>query len=551
MTDSMLDTLVLGLVLASGVPLAGLLLRFARGASGVAPSRWRRSLTLALYTLGFAHGVLAIVRWTMVPAGQVSGFLPLSVALGMALAATTALLGLLFSRATENVGGPRAHDHGDGSRMARAVERTLPGAEHVSAETEARPVGESRLAGFLLEGNSEAIGASFPSDTAEFDARLRHANRMQSIGRLAGGIAHDFNNLLTSILTSAEMAQEALPAEHGVTPDLLEIRRAGTRASELTRQLLAFSRRDVSRPRVVDLNSLVGQLATMLRRLLGETISLRISLGSELPLLLADPAQLEQVIVNLVVNARDAMPGGGELQLRTMRGFAAGRTAADGTAGAVLEVQDTGLGMSADVKARAFEPFFTTKHPGRGTGLGLATCHAIVLAHGGEIDVASHPDEGSAFRVWLPPTEQRDDARDVGSHAAARSTAGSPQQTILVVEDDADVRMSTTRALRRGGYDVLEAVNGEDALARLTEHPNSVDLVVSDIVMPRLGGATFARQLAEQWPGVRLLFVSGSPGDSEDVRDIEMLGLPVLEKPYTSSILLFEVRLRLDATRAP
>ncbi len=412
------------------------------------------------------------------------------------------------------------------------------------------PMSEARLSGLLFEGSADAIGSPLPTDPAEFDARLMHANRMQSIGRLAGGIAHDFNNLLTSILTSAEMAQEALPAEHNVTPDLQEIRRAGTRASELTRQLLAFARRDVSRPRVVDANSLVGNLATMLRRLLGETITLRISLASELPLLYADPAQLEQVLVNLAVNARDAMPEGGELQLRTSRGFPVGRgEGSDAGVGVVLEVQDNGLGMTSDVRSRLFEPFFTTKHPGRGTGLGLATCHAIVVAHGGEIDVESAPHSGSTFRVWLPATEEDDDARGASGIASTRAVAGGAQHSILVVEDDADVRALTVRALRRAGYEVLEAADGDDALALLSARVTPVDLVVSDIVMPRMGGAAFVRALGERWPSVRVLFVSGYPGDSPDVRAVEALAIPVLEKPYTPSILLFEVRLRLDAAR--
>ena len=550
----MLDTIAVGLALASGVPLAGVLLALrTRGRSGapVGQGRWIAPVVIAL---GLGQLVVALLRlggpW---PASGVNA------GLGVALAGALVALGATLSRARTTSRTTSRSTSGHWSTPVLTplpLHRTgKPAAADESREPPAQvqtvlPVTESRLTGLLFEGNADAIGSPLSTDPAEFDARLMHANRMQSIGRLAGGIAHDFNNLLTSILTSAEIAQEALPAEHNVTPDLLEIRRAGTRASELTRQLLAFARRDVSRPRVVDANALVGNLATMLRRLLGETITLRISLASELPLLYADPAQLEQVVVDLAVNARDAMPEGGELQLRTSRGLPVGRDGSQhrGT-GVVLEVQDSGIGMSSEVRARLFEPFFTTKHPGRGTGLGLATCQAIVVAHNGEIDVASSPDSGSTFRVWLPATEEDDAPRQSGATTSTRATAGAAQQSILVVEDDADVRASTARALRRAGYEVLEAPDGNEALALLSARAIPVDLVVSDIVMPRMGGAAFIRALGERWPGVRVLFVSGYPGDSTDVRAVEALAIPVLEKPYTPSILLFEVRLRLDAAR--
>jgi two-component system, cell cycle sensor histidine kinase and response regulator CckA len=392
------------------------------------------------------------------------------------------------------------------------------------------------------------LGTPFPADPAEFDARLMHANRIQSIGRLAGGIAHDFNNLLTSILTSAELAREALPEEHGVTPDLEEIRRAGTRASELTRQLLAFARRDVSRPRVIAVNALVGNLATMLRRVLGETIALRMSLGTDLPLLYADSAQLEQVIVNLAVNARDAMPEGGELLLRTSRGVPSRHLAEDAVPfGVVLEVKDSGVGMAREVRERLFEPFFTTKNPGRGTGLGLATCHAIVVAHGGEIDVDSQPNEGTTFRVWLPATEDAEEGDVSPFGPSAPDTAPPSSRTILLAEDDADVRTSTARALRRSGYQVIEADDGRVALELLEGREEALDLVIADVVMPRLGGLELVQQLQRRWPRLRALYVSGYPGDSTHVAEVHATGAHVLEKPYTPSILLFEVRLRLDA----
>lgn len=543
----MLDTVAMGLALASSAPFVGILLAVRRDGTGLHRRRGARWLAPTAFGLGVAQLGVSLLRFGT----STSGERATGVALGMALSLALVTLGAVITRwrvPTRDAGAapsPALPQTDDSAPLTISAERRLPrsGSSPVA-------VSESRLSGLLFEGSADAIGSPLPTDPAEFDARLMHANRMQSIGRLAGGIAHDFNNLLTSILTSAEMAQEALPAEHNVTPDLLEIRRAGTRASELTRQLLAFARRDVSRPRVVDANSLVGNLATMLRRLLGETITLRISLASDLPLLHADPAQLEQVLVNLAVNARDAMPSGGELQLRTSRGYPSGPGGAEGaSAGVVLEVQDSGVGMTADVRARLFEPFFTTKHPGRGTGLGLATCHAIVVAHGGEIAVESALNAGATFRVWLPATDEDDEVRGATGLASTRSTLGNAQQSILVVEDDADVRTSTVRALRRAGYEVLEAPDGDEALALLAARSTAVDLVVSDIVMPRMGGAAFVRALGERWPGVRVLFVSGYPGDSPEVRAVEAMAIPILEKPYTPSILMFEVRLRLDTAR--
>lgn len=536
----MLDTVALGLALASCVPLAGIVLNLSGGRETARSQRFARWLAPAAIALGVAQLAVGALRFASTTTAERATIGALALTLSLALIA----LGMVVTR-WNSAPMPDESSEPHGARAGESRDRTGERRQERSTPIQV-PVIDSRLSGLLFEGSADAIGSPLPTDQAEFDARLMHANRMQSIGRLAGGIAHDFNNLLTSILTSAEMAQEALPAEHNVTPDLLEIRRAGTRASELTRQLLAFARRDVSRPRIVDANALVGNLSTMLRRLLGETITLRISLASDLPLLHADPAQLEQVLVNLAVNARDAMPAGGELQLRTSRGYPARR--GDGS-GVVLEVQDNGNGMTPEVRAHVFEPFFTTKHPGRGTGLGLATCHAIVVSHGGEIEVESTLNEGATFRVWLPATEEDDEARGAIGTASTRATATATQQSIMVVEDDTDVRASTVRALRRAGYDVLEAGDGDEALAMLAARATPVDLVVSDIVMPRMGGAAFVQALGERWPGVRVLFVSGYPGDSPDVRAVEALAIPVLEKPYTPSILLFEVRLRLEGAR--
>ncbi len=540
MTVSLVDIALLLAASTLGIVAAWLLLtRLRRGGSRAREPLGQGAATLALLAVAVVTATLSLASLAEAASPVPRAILA---AVGTALALTAAALAVALRRATPR---PEAPPEAAPDDLAAMLQQRVA----ASAGASSAPLTESRLAGLLLEGSADAIGVPLPSDPEEFDSRLVHANRMQSIGRLAGGIVHDFNNLLTSILTSAELAQEALPAEHGAAPDLEEIRRAGTRASELTRQLLAFARRDVSRPRVIDINTLVGNLATMLRRVLGETITLRLTLASDLPLVYADSAQLEQVIVNLAVNARDAMPHGGELDLCTRRGVPRHWS---GTAappeGVMLDVSDTGVGMNHEVQERLFEPFFTTKTAGRGTGLGLSTCQSIVTAHGGEITVESAQNEGSTFHVWLPPTEELDEGRAHAGHPFTASTDASRQRRVLFVEDDADVRHTTVRALRAAGYVVLEAANGAEALDRVAAERDPIDLIIADVVMPQMGGVDLVRRLRERWPAVQVLYTSGYPGDSPQVVEAEAMGGPVLSKPFTPSILLFEARLRLDAT---
>ncbi len=544
MSGTILDILALSSAAALGSVALVLVSLLVRGGSkgSTAGIRRRRPLVLrAMVALAALHGAATAAGLALADAPASAS--PLSWVASLSLTVTALALAFVLA--------PRRRGVATASGRLPVPQASVPTTSEMPSPAQAGSA-DSRLVGLLLEGSADAIGTPLPADPAEFDARLMHANRMQSIGRLAGGIAHDFNNLLTSILTSAELAREALPDEHGVTPDLEEIRRAGTRASELTRQLLAFARRDVSRPRVIDANALVGNLSTMLRRLLGETIALRMSLGSDLPLLYADSSQLEQVIVNLAVNARDAMPDGGELLLRTSRGAPSRHGSGDAMpAGLVLEVQDSGLGMPPEVRDRLFEPFFTTKKPGRGTGLGLATCHAIVVAHGGEIEVDSRESAGTTFRIWLPATEEHEEGVSTPFFPSMPDTLPPSSRTILLVEDDADVRASTARALRRAGYEVLEAEDGEDALQQLAGRDAALDLIVADVVMPRMGGLELVQQLQRRWPRMRALYISGYPGDSSHIAEVQATGAHVLEKPYTPSILLFEVRLRLDAASRP
>ena len=551
MVDSLIETFALGTTVTLGVVLGGLVAASRDRQEFTAGDRARvRAHAVGLVVLGTVEIALALVRAGLGSGRDDEEALPLlTVAAGGLIGVGAIVMAawrwrVMASRPVADAPPAAA------ARPAQALAGAAVPSPMERGDSPTRsPAPTLPLDRFAMRGTPDAAVAE-GRDGGEFDVRLMHANRMQSIGRLAGGIAHDFNNLLTSILTSAEMAREALPDEHGIRPDLEEIRRAGTRASELTRQLLAFARRDVSRPRVIDVNMLVGSLATMLHRLLGETITLRITLGEALPLVLADPAQLEQVIVNLAVNARDAMVHGGELQLRTARGPAhwhGGKEGAPG--GVVLEVQDSGIGMSEEVRVRLFEPFYTTKTPGRGTGLGLATCQAIVSAHGGEIEVESALGLGSTFRVWLPATDVVDESRATAEHPAPLPAPRDAPRTILLVEDDADVRGSTARALRRAGYAVLEAIDGEDALQLMAARSVTIDLILTDIVMPRMGGAELVRRLSAQCPDAHVIYMSGYPPDAPEVVQVEAMGVHVMEKPYTPAILLFEIRLKLDAVR--
>ncbi|HXE56427.1 MAG TPA: ATP-binding protein, partial [Gemmatimonadales bacterium] len=379
------------------------------------------------------------------------------------------------------------------------------------------------------------------------EEQLRQAQKMEAVGRLAGGVAHDFNNLLTSMLGYADLVLAELPAGHPVRADVEEIQRAGQRAASLTRQLLAFSRRQVTRPRPVSLNTVVLDVERMLRRLLGEDVRLTLELAPRLGTVLADPAQLEQVIVNLAVNARDAMPEGGELSIatadvelteETVRGYGFGPPGPYVT----LTVRDTGVGMSEEVKARIFEPFFTTKELGRGTGLGLATVYGIVKQFGGYIWVESAPGQGSTFTVFFPRV------RDTGSESAPEHPGTVPTGTerILLVEDEPAVRGMARRALEALGYRVVEAESGAEALARLAG-AGAIDLLVTDVIMADVTGPELAMRIRQERPGLRVLFISGYP-DTLRARQVELMpDAAYLQKPFTPDILGRAVRAVLDA----
>jgi signal transduction histidine kinase/ActR/RegA family two-component response regulator len=388
-------------------------------------------------------------------------------------------------------------------------------------------------------------------DTTErkrLELDLRQAQKMESIGQLAGGIAHDFNNLLTAIRGYGELARAELRAGDPAASDLDQVLVAADRAAELTRQLLAFSRRQVLQPRVLDVGEAVGRLAPMLRRLLGEHIDLAVEGTHGLSHVRVDPGQLEQVIVNLAVNARDAMLQGGQLTIETADvefGADYAATHPEVVAGryVVLAVSDTGSGMDEETRARAFEPFFTTKEPGRGTGMGLATVHGIVKQSGGFIDVYSEPGRGTTFRIHFPRVDEPVTA-DGGPSEAPKS---SGTETILLVEDDAAVRAYARRALRAHGYTVAEAANGAQALALATQPGARIDLLMTDVAMPAMNGPELAERLRSERPGLRVLYVSGFAEDHFGRSAIPAEDVAFLPKPFSADGLARAVRQVLDA----
>ncbi|HET9039737.1 MAG TPA: PAS domain S-box protein [Gemmatimonadales bacterium] len=380
--------------------------------------------------------------------------------------------------------------------------------------------------------------------------QLRQALKMEAVGRLAGGVAHDFNNLLSAILSYSEMVLDELPPDHVSREDVEQIRQAGSRAAELTHQLLAFSRRQLLQPRIIDLNAVVARVDRMLRRVIGEDIELRTALSPSLGHTRADAGQLEQVLMNLAVNARDAMPAGGILTITTANaevgGGGVGHWPQLQPGGYVtLAVRDTGVGMSRDVQERIFEPFFTTKGPGHGTGLGLSTVYGIVAQSGGQVFVTSEPGAGSTFTIYLPAHHAEADlAREHAPRAPAR---GGPE-TVLLVEDEALVRQLTHEILRRNGYRVLEAGDGVEALAVLRDHRGHIDLLLTDVVMPRMSGHELVELARPLRPDMRILYVSGYSEEAIARQGQLTVGVELLSKPFTPGVLTSKIRELLDRT---
>jgi two-component system, cell cycle sensor histidine kinase and response regulator CckA len=394
----------------------------------------------------------------------------------------------------------------------------------------------------------------------ELEAQLLQSQKLESIGRLAGGVAHDFNNLLSVIMGYTEFAMRRVAAGDPVWQDLEEVRRAGARAAALTRQLLVFSRQQELRLVPLSLNQVVSGVEKMLRRIVGEDIHFVQVLASDLGVARAAPGQIELVLMNLVVNARDAMPAGGELHIETANAVidAGSPLVGQGIAPGdyvKLFVADTGIGMDAQTRGRIFEPFFTTKGIGKGTGLGLLMAHGIIKQSGGGITVESEPGRGTLFELYLP----RDaDARVTPSPQTLpfpRETRGN--ETILVVEDDEALRSAAKRSLAEEGYTVLEAEDGQDALAVAKRHQGAIHLLLADLIMPRMGGRALAVELLRARSQLKVLYVSGYCDEVDLSPDLPAQGAHLLAKPFAGSELTRKVREVLDgrgggsATAAP
>jgi len=379
--------------------------------------------------------------------------------------------------------------------------------------------------------------------------QLHQAQKLENVGRLVGGVAHDFANILTAILGYSEKMLDEIGPGKPISDDLLEIRKAADRARGLIRQLLAFSRKDRRQRTLFDANQIVCETQVMLGQLLGEDIDIQLHLAAELPPILAERVQLEQVLINLAVNARDAMPRGGQLRFETAiveAGEASGPTDVSLAPGryVCLRIRDTGTGMDAATQSHIFDPFFTTKPVGQGTGLGLATVYGIAKDLGGYITVDSELNRGTTFTVFLPEAVDGDAA---ASPVRSVRALARGDEVILLVEDDPEVRKLAGLTLRRHGYTVLEAGLGLDGLRLAAHIPGTIHLVLSDMIMPGLSGPEFVERLRQSRPRTRVLYMTGYPPGARHERGIQPTDHAVLEKPFTQQMLLTQIRAVLDA----
>ena len=450
----------------------------------------------------------------------------------------------------------------DRAEVQRAIQRAAEA--HAMVELDLRVVGPGeRVRWLALHGRAAENGAtSGPAkrlvgliqdvtDRHHLEEQLLQSQKMEAIGQLAGGIAHDFNNLLTAILGFADLALQAIPAGDPVRDDIQEIEKAGAHAATLTAQLLAYARRQIIAPRRVDLNTMVGNLRPMLTRLLGEHIAIGIQPAADPWPVKVDPGQFEQVILNLAVNARDAMPTGGTLTFETRNLNEADRPEHLGGLApgdlVMLVARDTGQGMDETTRARVFEPFFTTKGLGEGTGLGLAMCYGIVTQAGGQITVDSAPGEGAVFSIYLPSAAGA--PGEAPESRSARGAAPTGRETILVVEDDPLVRTLAIRVLKSCGYSVMSADSPRQALLVASERP--VDLLLTDVVMPERSGRDLAVELRRHIPGLRVLYMSGYTSDEVVARGVHEASADFLQKPFTPAILARRVRETLNSSPRP
>lgn len=404
----------------------------------------------------------------------------------------------------------------------------------------------------VVSRTGDGVVQSIVRDIAErrqLEEQLRQAQKMESVGRLAGGVAHDFNNILTSIIGSVELSLMSLSPLDPIYPDIKEIMKSAERAANLTRQLLAFSRKQIIAPQKLNLNEIIRDMERMLRRIIGEHLEFRTIPCPDLQSVKMDPGQIEQVLTNLVVNARDAMPEGGTLTIETAnvmidRQYAELHPDTLPGAHVMLAVSDTGVGMDQFVREHLFEPFFTTKEMGKGTGLGMATCYGIIKQNCGSIYVYSEPGAGTVVKVFLPVCN---DDREAGRVTSALSAPGKGSETVLVAEDEPSVRNLIVKVLRMNGYTVLEAGNGEEALAVASHSADAIRLLITDVVMPTMGGKELSAQLRERISGLRTIYISGHTDNSMVKRGILERDVDFLQKPFTTDTLARKVREVLDA----
>ncbi len=411
---------------------------------------------------------------------------------------------------------------------------------------------DEQVTAMVQQGANYSVGMGRDiTERRRLEAQFLQAQKMESVGQLAGGVAHDFNNLLTAINGYAELALAQLPVDAEIAGDLEEIIKAAARAATLTRQLLAFARKQVIEPQVLNLNVLLAEIEKLLRRLIGADIDLVTRLAPDLGQIKADPGQIEQVLVNLAVNARDAMPDGGKLTIETSNilldhAFAQQHVGVTPGPYVFIAVSDTGIGMDAQTQQRAFEPFFTTKDLGHGTGLGLATCYGIVKQHGGHIWVYSEPQRGTTFTIYLPRI-----AASAEPQPPPLAVGNLPRggETVLLAEDDPAVRALAARVLREQGYTLLEAADGEAALRLAYAHTGApIHLLLTDLVMPHMNGKALRQQLNLQWPDMKTLFISGYADDAIVQHGWLEQSMAFLHKPFSPTALARKVREVLDAS---
>jgi PAS domain S-box-containing protein len=387
------------------------------------------------------------------------------------------------------------------------------------------------------------------TDLRRTEEQLLQAQKMEAVGRLAGGVAHDFNNLLTAILGYSELVLQDLGPDHPSATDVREIRAAGQSAESLTRQLLAFSRRQILQPQTLDLNSVLTRVDALLQRIIGEDVELTMKLTEPLGRVSADPGQIEQVVLNLAVNARDAMPHGGKLTIETANvtlhdDYVSRHPGASAGPHVMVAVTDTGSGMDAVTQQRLFEPFFTTKEPGRGTGLGLATVYGIVTQSRGSIYVYSELGQGSTFKVYLPTTTEEPIAAPSVELSPASLTG---TETVLVVEDQIEARSVICETLRRRGYTVIEATNGPDAIVKGRQAEIAIDVMLTDVVMPGMGGRRVAEVIRATRPQLKVVYMSGYTDSAIVDHGILEPGVTFVQKPFATEVLLRKIRDVLDA----